>query len=267
MQRTDNIIQWNCRGLRANFPELQKLIIDKNPIAVCLQETKLPVGMRIDIRGYSAYHCHSTGTDGLSGGTSIFVPTKILHTEIKLTTRLQAVAIRLTACKPTTICSIYLPPSLSLKASDLNDLIDQLPTPFILMGDFNAHNPIWGSLTTSPRGKMLEKLLSDTDIFLLNDNSPTYVHPATTAFSNLDLTLTHPSISTDYSWTVMDSLHGSDHFPILLSSVLPTISSNPSHWNFAHANWAEFQNLCSSTLTSDRKNSPEQFLESLIEIA
>ena len=255
MQRTDNIIQWNCRGLRANFPELQRLITNTNPIAICLQETKLPVDTRIDIRGYSAYHCHSTGTDGLSGGTSIFVPTKILHTEVKLTTRLQAVAIRLTAGKTTTICSIYLPPSLSLKASDLNDLIDQLPTPFILMGDFNAHNPIWGSSTTSPRGRMLEKLLSDTDIFLLNDNSPTYVHPATTTFSNLDLTLIHPSISTDYSWSVLDSLHGSDHFPILLSSVLPTISSNPSHWNFARANWAEFQNFCSSTLTSDRINS------------
>ena len=267
MQRTDNIIQWNCRGLRANFPELQRLITNTNPIAICLQETKLPVDTRIDIRGYSAYHCHSTGTDGLSGGTSIFVPTKILHTEVKLTTRLQAVAIRLTAGKTTTICSIYLPPSLSLKASDLNDLIDQLPTPFILMGDFNAHNPIWGSSTTSPRGRMLEKLLSDTDIFLLNDNSPTYVHPATTTFSNLDLTLIHPSISTDYSWSVLDSLHGSDHFPILLSSILPAVSSNPSRWNFTRADWTEFQTLCSTDLTSDKIDSPEQFLECLIEIA
>ena len=240
---------------------------DLDPVAICLQETKLPEGTKIDLRGRSAYHCHSGGAGGLSGGSSIFVSNKVLHTKLDLNTSLQAIAIRLTVGKPITICSIYLPPSLSLKASDLDRLIDQLPSPYILMGDFNAHSPFWGSSTTSPRGKVLEKLLSDTDIFLLNDLTPTYLHPATSTFSNLDLTFVHPSISADFSWSVLKSLHGSDHFPILLSSILPNVSSNPSHWNFAHANWAEFQNLCSTTLTSDRINSPEQFQESLIEIA
>ena len=35
------IIQWNCRGLRANNDELQFLLNDYDPAIVCLQETYL----------------------------------------------------------------------------------------------------------------------------------------------------------------------------------------------------------------------------------
>ncbi|RUS69238.1 hypothetical protein EGW08_023000 [Elysia chlorotica] len=50
----------------------------------------------------------------------------------------------------------------------------QLPSPVIFMGDFNAHNPLWGSLRTDPRGKIFEKFLSESDFL----GSPTYCHPA-----------------------------------------------------------------------------------------
>ena len=36
-----NILQWNCRGLKRNIPELQLIIEEINPTAICLQETKL----------------------------------------------------------------------------------------------------------------------------------------------------------------------------------------------------------------------------------
>ena len=35
----DSIIQWNCRGLRANFDEIQLLINNFTPLGICLQET------------------------------------------------------------------------------------------------------------------------------------------------------------------------------------------------------------------------------------
>ena len=37
----NTIIQWNCRGLRANNDELQLLLNDYDPAVVCLQETHL----------------------------------------------------------------------------------------------------------------------------------------------------------------------------------------------------------------------------------
>ena len=38
---TNHILQWNCRSVKANFEELNLLINEKKPVAVCLQETFL----------------------------------------------------------------------------------------------------------------------------------------------------------------------------------------------------------------------------------
>ncbi|GBM16126.1 putative RNA-directed DNA polymerase from transposon BS, partial [Araneus ventricosus] len=35
----------------------------------------------------------------------------------------------------------------------------QLPVPFIVLGDFNGHNTLWGSVDTNARGRQVEKLL------------------------------------------------------------------------------------------------------------
>jgi hypothetical protein len=49
-------------------------------------------------------------------------------------------------------------PNSSLSLTQLKHLADQLPTPFIIMGDFNGHNPLWGSKTTTDKGNKLESL-------------------------------------------------------------------------------------------------------------
>ena len=44
-----------------------------------------------------------------------------------------------------TVCSLYLPPGDNISLTDLSDLISELRIPFIIVGDFNAHNSIWDS--------------------------------------------------------------------------------------------------------------------------
>ena len=35
----NNILQWNCCSIKANFEELNLLLNEQKPVAVCLQET------------------------------------------------------------------------------------------------------------------------------------------------------------------------------------------------------------------------------------
>ena len=35
----NNILQWNCRSLKANVEELNILVDKEKPVAICLQET------------------------------------------------------------------------------------------------------------------------------------------------------------------------------------------------------------------------------------
>ena len=113
---TNLVIQWNCRGLRPNFDELSILVVKHNPLAVCLQET---------VRRINLYHKCEETENRASGGVSILVNQNI-HQRI----------VKVTAHKTITLCSVYLPPRnhFNFNPKDLQDLIEQLPSPFILMG-------------------------------------------------------------------------------------------------------------------------------------
>ena len=63
---------------------------------------------------------------------------------VQLDTPLQAVAARITLTKRILSSVIYLPPSQNVFQTDLTNTIEQLPSPFVLLGDFNGHSPLWG---------------------------------------------------------------------------------------------------------------------------
>ena len=154
---TNSVIQWNCRGLRPNFDELSILIVKHNPLAVCLQETFLKDTDNITVRGFNLYHKFQETENRASGGVSILVNENIPQSIVTLNTHLQAVAVKVTAHKTITLCSVYLPRNhFNFNPKDLQNVIDQLPSPFILMGDFNGHHTLWGCEDVNNRGQQLE---------------------------------------------------------------------------------------------------------------
>ena len=139
-----HIIQWNCRGLKTNLIELSLLVQAFLPVALCLQETHLKKNDKINLNNYSLYSTYVSEDERAAGGSSIFVKNNIIHSKINLQTNLQAVAVRISLDKTITLCSVYIPPNHPVTLNDIKHLTDQLPSPFMLMGDFNAHNPILG---------------------------------------------------------------------------------------------------------------------------
>jgi len=96
-------------------------------------------------KNYSLYHCPGTeSNDVFHGGVAILIKNTLAHKNIELSTSLQAVAVRATCFKTVTFCSLYLPLSLKWNKTDIEDLLNQLPPPVVLMGDFNAHSRDWG---------------------------------------------------------------------------------------------------------------------------
>ena len=78
--------------------------------------------------------------DRATGGVTLLINKSYLFSEVHLNTPLQAVAARVTLNKVVTFCSIYLPPSDHVAKTNLINLIKQLPSPFILLGDLNGHS-------------------------------------------------------------------------------------------------------------------------------
>ena len=105
------------------------------------------------------------------------------------------------------------------------------------------------------------------DLCILNDGSSTYIHPATSSTSALDLSICGPSLVLDYEWNIHEDLCGSDHFPVILTSNAVEEEATPNRWNFKKADWLSFQAQCSSELTEEEVMSAGQFTDLLIQAA
>ncbi len=139
------LLQWNCRGFRANKHELDLLIAKFHPSVICLQETFM--SRDITLRNFTSYDilANVDRDNRPHGGVSLLIKDNTPQSQVTLHTALKAVAARVTLHRTITICSVYLPPSQPIKLDELNHLYQQLPSPAILLGDFNAHNILWGN--------------------------------------------------------------------------------------------------------------------------
>ena len=171
-----SFIQWNLRGFQANLEELALLSRRYKPTVFGLQETFLTNSKTPSFSGFNILNKHSLNNRA-TGGVALLINKSHLFSEVHLNTLLPAVAARVTLNKVVTFCSIYLPPSDHVAKADLINLIEQLPSPFVLLGDFNGHSPVWGNESYNSRGQMLEYLFSEMDLCILNDGSSTYIHP------------------------------------------------------------------------------------------
>jgi exonuclease III len=211
-----NILQWNTQGIRNKKDEILEIIENKNPAIIALQETKLSSD-NFRIPNYNSIgkigHINRTP----HGGVMIMVHDSIPYQEITLNTAIQAIAIKAYIGRLITFCCIYISRAHEMNERILNELINQLPKPFILMGDFNSYNPLWGSRTRDCRGRIVEEVINRNRLNILNDGQPTRItHNAETA---IDLSICSPILTPLLNWEVSSSPGDSDHCPIMISII------------------------------------------------
>lgn len=139
------LVHWNCRGLLNNLNDVKEIFATHSPAVLCVQETNLGPKHKNILKGYQVFRCDREQANRLSGGVAIIVQNGIAAKEHKLKTRLEAVAATMLVFKTITVCCVYLEPQLTVTLLDLEDLVNQLPEPFLIVGDFNAHSSFWGS--------------------------------------------------------------------------------------------------------------------------
>ncbi|GFW69752.1 putative RNA-directed DNA polymerase from transposon X-element [Trichonephila clavipes] len=147
----------------------------------------------------------------------IFTSLDVPFSALPLHTSLQAVAERIHSTSLITVCCLYFPPNTVIHQHDLNNLVDQLPAPFFILGDFTGQSTLWGSVKTNPSGRQIEQVLSNHCLCLLNHEEPTYFHEPTRSFHTLDLAICSPSLFPNLNLSVEKDLYNSDHFPVILS--------------------------------------------------
>ena len=67
----------------------------------------------------------------------------------------------------------------------------------------------------------MEDFVLKQNLSLLNSGSFTYLLPGTGTTSAIDLSLCHPSLYLDVSWSVHQDICGNNHYQVIIRSNLP----------------------------------------------
>lgn len=96
-----------------------------------LQETRLKPNQNLNIKGYTIYRKDRITGDLASGGIAILIQDNLTSRPINLNTNLEALAVEVTSTLKVTICNIYIPPNQPTDLHTIENIINQLPIPYL----------------------------------------------------------------------------------------------------------------------------------------
>lgn len=154
-----HIFQWNTRSLIANGQELKGFIgaFKETHVLkmVCIQETWLKPCLDFVIPGY---FCLRKDRNSSGGGCATFISQDVQYRRVNITVELDCVVVEVwTTTGRLTVVNLYNP-CLSLDVAELDQVMKQVRPLVVWTGDFNAHNPLWGSEKRDLNGSVLKIL-------------------------------------------------------------------------------------------------------------
>ena len=185
-------------GMNHKKDELLDLIHTCNATIIALQETKLSENFNIRIPNYNLLCKEGHYNHGPHGGVALYIHSDVPYNEIKLNTPCQAVAAEVFLFLKFSICNIYSSRSHALHHQLLSDIYRQLTSPCLIVGNFNALQPPMGKCFHRFERMNFRSFLSDNNLNILNDGSPTRI--ADNSDTAIDLSLCSPSISFNFDW-------------------------------------------------------------------
>jgi exonuclease III len=212
------VMHWNANSLITSQDELKHYLKTHTPDIICVQETCLGGKSKFHVPGYTTARADKKRR---SAGLATLVKTNITYTHTPLDIpALDAQAVSITCLNTTlVIVNIYRPCRYTFPHDSLQRLISHPAIRDhkhkIFCGDFNSHNPIWGSKTLSAPGIDIEQWTVDNLLIILNDGQHTYEAHHSDATSPLDLTIITPELAAKSNWYVDNTTKiNSDHFPV-----------------------------------------------------
>ena len=236
------IVQFNCNSISSKLSELKLYLFTKKPDVVCLCETwvqrrppKFP--------GYQSTWLQRP--DGQGGGLCTLVRSDIPFTIIDLAMyhdpllEIQAVSVS-SPIGLLPIVNVYNPCK-SVSYCEFVHYVRQIEPLFIIVGDFNAHSPVWDERGRSNvAGRSVERLLEEGIVGLVSEPFvPTYVDRRSGSQSVLDLCLACNALLLKGKVECGPDL-GSDHVPIVCSFGVELRKSSPSvprKWIIERGDW------------------------------
>jgi len=265
-QKEVKIEQWNCHSLRNKLSNFKLHLYSTKPHVACLSETWLTQNTEPHFINYSAVFRHREGGRG-GGGLAVLIRSDISFLELTIqpfpggALEVQGMKVFLKNNSSLSILNIYNP-NQPITLNELQHYFQQLGPSAIVVGDFNAHHPLWEP-TKAPNttGRNLMDLLFQcpTLALLTPPDLPTYFNVYLNSFSTLDLTIISTNLQPLSSVSTGSDM-GRDHYPVITSvGVEPTSTQfrrRPA-WLFDAGSWAAWYSALPQASTEVSPNLAE----------
>ena len=213
------------------------------PEVICIQESFLKEPKKFHIDGYEELRKDRIETPG--GGLISYIKKGIQFKQLEEPQGLECQIFELLLGKKEkiTIINVYNPPGNKIDEDKYKILFKNRKA--IILGDFNAKNPLWKHEKLNDQGTALEKLIETHQFVVINTGKPTY-RKENGGMSILDLAFVSNSLALKCKWDTIEDTLGSDHLPVVISinEQAPIEPDGGTKWNVKKADWPLFKTLC-----------------------
>lgn len=251
-QQHQDIIQFNCCGLRGQFHQLSQLIQEVKPKFVLLQELMIKKASDVKFKGYILIIKLCGSWKNPSVG--ILIAEGIRYDIIDTPDDIAVLGINTFCNGPISLFSLYDSIRTNkLTESNLRLISNSGKHKPIIMGDLNAKSAMWDNnrknmdpnIESNTRANSIISFLNNSNCILLNDGSTTRISPIfDQRNSALDLTIIDESFFNKFVWKVADCSYGSDHLPTMISSNIVFESTINESWDMNKTDWKVFNVHC-----------------------
>ena len=218
------------------------MILSKDVKVAALQETKLSKTSKLsEFCDYTLVRKDRIEREG--GGLAFLIHKSLQFQTLPSPIKDKHFECQVIKISDITLVNVYLPPKSSCPPGHTASLAPLLDIPdAIILGDLNAHDPLWHSSIQDQRGEVFSEEISDSDCGVINEDTPTRV-PVSGQPTSPDLSIVSLSLLPTAHWSTLKTL-GSDHLPIIVhltTTIKTSRSDNKTFINFKKADWDTFK--------------------------
>ena len=217
------VLQLNCRSIKTNFLQLDQFVAENQFSVLALQSLNVESDKLPKIDSYYYPPVHDFNSAKIQ--TAIYVRCNLKYHILNPSPITKeddifhvSISVKLNNNTNINIISVYLP------KGPIDDNSDWLKSSafsngkWLVLGDFNAHSPLWDSQCKLVSNNRFMENVIDSHLSILNDGSLTRVpdisHHKPSA---IDLSFASPNLYLVTNWRVDDNNIGSDHMPIIIN--------------------------------------------------
>ncbi len=248
MSNSINICIFNAQSFNNKCFSIYQYIKENEIDIMCLNETFLHKDIN-NVNLLNNFSMLRQDREKRGGGVAIIIHKRLKHRILKSKSTLDYEYIAIEICsanEKVTLLNAYTHPKSKTKYNFIENIMKLTSNKIICVGDLNATNIAWFCMSSNNRGKELEKLCSENNLIIANNDTPT----SRKSTNIIDMIICSDRLINRIEDLKVDTTFDvSDHWPVRFK-----LEFTPGASSIDKINWTKFQEEMDSSICNKVTN-------------